>query len=120
MEDFNKKWFKVLRIIRLIIYIILFLTFIIIPTSYFIDNPSNCIFRSKYNIVCPTCGVTRSFSAIMHFNFKQAFIYNPVFTIAMGPIFIFLFIQDLINIVISFINKRKKYSIIEYIIFKYL
>lgn len=120
MEILDKKWFKILRLIRLCGYIIFFLTFIIIPTTYFINNPSNCIFRSKYNIICPTCGVTRAFSSIMHFNFKQAFMYNSVFTVAMGPIFIFLFIEDLVNIVISFINKRKKYSIMEYIIFKYL
>lgn len=120
MEYFNKKSFKVFRFLRIIIYIMFFSIFIIIPSSYFLTNPANCIFREKYNIICPTCGITRAFSLIMHFDYKQAFKYNPVFTVAIGPIFIFIFLQDFFNIVFTYFSKRERYSLIEYFIYKFI
>ncbi len=121
MICFDNKYFKCFRFCRLIFYIILFLVFIIIPTSYFINDPVTCFFKHHYGVLCPTCGVTRAFSCMMHFNYNDAFNYNPVFTVAFGPIFIFLFMQDLVNIVINLLKKDyKKYSIMEYIVFEYL
>lgn len=118
MEVFTNKWFRCLRLVRIIFYIIFFLSFIIIPTSYFINNPAFCVFKNKYNLLCPTCGVTRAFSSLMHLNFKQAFCFNPVFTLSFGPIFIFLFLEDFFKITFQKFKKDYKYSIIEYIVFK--
>ena len=120
MELFNKKYFKLFRILRIIFYICFFLAFIIIPTSYFIENNKICFYVRTYNFLCPTCGVTRAFSSMMHLNFSDAFNYNPVFTIAFGPIFIFLFIEDLFNIIISLVKKTNRYSIMEYIVLRYI
>ena len=58
------------------------------------------------HVLCPTCGVTRAFSCFMHLDFKAAFSYNPIFTVAFGPIFVFLFLEDLVNIVIHFFKKK--------------
>lgn len=118
MELFKNKWFNIFRLARVIFYVAFFATFLIIPTSYFIENPAFCFFKSNYNFLCPTCGVTRAFSSLMHFNFKQAYFFNPVFTISFGPIFMFLFIEDFIKITLNFFKKDYKYSIIEFIVFK--
>ena len=73
-------------------FLIGFLAFMIIPTSFFIENNQICFYVRNYNLLCPSCGVTRAFSSIMHFNYVDAFNFNPIFTTSFGPIFIFLFI----------------------------
>ena len=119
MDIQNNKYFKILRIGRISFYVLFFLFFIITPTSKFTSS-SLCFYYNKYNIICPTCGVTRAFSSLMHLNFSDAFMYNPVFTVAFGPICIFLFLEDLINIIINIFHKNKRLSIMEYILVRYL
>lgn len=120
MNIFNNKWFKIIRLFRLIFYIIFFLSFLIIPTSYFINNPSICIYAEKFHVLCPTCGVTRAFSSIMHFKYIDAFNYNSVFTLAFCPIFMYLFLDDFANIFYCLISKKERFSIMEYILCRYL
>lgn len=36
-----------------------------------------CVFREKYGIICPTCGVTRCVINFLNLNFKQALLYHP-------------------------------------------
>lgn len=120
MNLFKNKWFNLFRIARVIFYLIFFLSFIIIDTSFFIKNNSICMSANVLHVLCPTCGVTRAFSCFMHLDFKAAFSYNPIFTVAFGPIFIFLFLEDLVNIVIHFFKKINRFSIMEYIVFRYL
>jgi len=120
MELFNNKYFKVFRILRIIFYICFFLAFMIIPTSYFVEHNQICFYVRNFNLLCPTCGVTRAFSSFMHFRYIDAFNYNPIFTISFGPIFIFLFTEDLINIFVAAIFKKERYSIMEYIVLRYM
>lgn len=117
MTYFDKKWFKILRIVRVVLYIILFTTFIVIDTSYFIEHKSICPIANKFNLLCPSCGVTRAFSSIMHFKFKNAYLFNPVFTVAVAPICIFLFLDDSIRTIVQLFTKKYQYSILEYLVF---
>lgn len=54
--------------------------------------PVSCIFHSATGIFCPACGMTRSFRAILHFHFLEAFRQN----ILGIPLFLFLIIFILI------------------------
>ena len=105
----KRKLFNIASIIRLVFYLFLFLVFIIIPTSYFINN--NIYGFDK--IFSPTEGVTRAFSALMHGRLIDAFNFNPIFTCAIGPICIIIFFQDIYIIVLRWFRKDKRYSIIE-------
>lgn len=98
--------------IRIILYFILFVSFIIIPTSYFINN-TICHFHNITGYLCPTCGVTRAFSSILHFNIINAFSYHPLFTILVFPISLFVIIQDTFSIIKREINKENIYSLLE-------
>jgi|SRR5690554_347739 len=109
---------KAFPIIRIIFYIAFFTFFIIIPISHF--KESTCITYTKLNYICPTCGVTRAFISIMSFDFKAALDFNTVFTLAIAPISIFIFIQDAYTIIKRNITKKKKHSIIEYFFVDYL
>lgn len=110
----NKNIKFILRILRLIFYITFFTAFIIIPTETFYKD-SICMIYNITGLECPTCGVTRAFSSIMHFQFKNAFNFNPIFTLMICPICVSIFFQDIFIIVSNFIKKKDSYSLIEYL-----
>lgn len=111
----NKKNYKLFCIIRIIFYISLYLTFIIIPSSEFINSDTICFSAKYYDVLCPCCGVTRAFSLILHLDFEKAFNYNPIFVIAIFPIFTALFINDTVSIIRRLCKKEECYSIFEYL-----
>lgn len=113
----KNKLINIFGILRILLYLGLFITFLLIPTSYFLDKPASCYFRKNYNILCPCCGVTRCFSFLVHFDFVSAIKYNIIFALAIYPICLCIFIEDIINIVMRIIFKKSKFSLIERFIF---
>ena len=57
-----------------------------------------CPIRTITGYLCPGCGTTRMFLALMELEFAAAFKYNPV-VFSMIPLFIWLFISMSINYV---------------------
>jgi hypothetical protein len=49
-----------------------------------------CVFYAVTGLQCPGCGSTRSVLALLRFDFKSAFIYNPLFVLLI-PWLAFLF-----------------------------
>lgn len=43
---------------------------------------TTCSFISKLHIYCPGCGGTRAISALLHLNFRDSFLFNPIVPIA--------------------------------------
>lgn len=85
---------------------------ILISTFYLLDiifklNLLACPVYKLLGIPCPTCGMTRSYLALLDGDIKLAFMYHPLFLLV--PVVILLFIFS------EFINP-KKYKIIMYTI----
>ena len=82
------------RIKNFIILIVLIIFLYIIAIL-----PVTCILKSVTGILCPACGMTRAFGAIMHFEFSKATYFNilsiPLFIFI--PYFIFRLVIDLIK-----------------------
>jgi hypothetical protein len=66
----------------------------------------HCVHQSITGNPCPTCGVSRGFSAIMHLDFKQANIYNPFVL----RYFLFFLIQLVFRILIIMLLTRETLS----------
>ena len=52
-----------------------------------------CLFRYLSNLPCPGCGLTRSFSSILHLHFSQAYDYHP-FGYVLLPLFGLIALQS--------------------------
>ncbi len=44
---------------------------------YFFKIP--CLFQAFLHIPCPGCGMTRAYISLLHLDFRQAFMWNPMF-----------------------------------------
>lgn len=49
-----------------------------------------CIIKKTTGYSCPACGLTRMFSEMISFHFKNAFLYNPYFFILIVLILLYL------------------------------
>ena len=65
--------------------------------------------KENLGFLCPSCGITRASEAILNLNFSLAIEYNSYFTLVLLPVFLILFIDDIICIAI------KKRSFVEII-----
>lgn len=104
----------IFRIIRLVFYICLFSIFALIPTEV-ISKRTICLYKHATGNNCPTCGVTRAFSSIMHLKFIDAYNFNQVFTLIIFPIALIIIIEDVVNIIISFVIRKENCSLLEHL-----
>ena len=102
----NKKSIKII----LIELLILILAIIGVNSNLMQYTPS-CLFYEATNLHCPSCGGTRCVENILKGNFKEAFLFHPIF-------FIVIFYILLCNIV-YLINLNKKKEILTWIYPKY-
>lgn len=113
MKNFIIKTFPYLRIT---LYIALITTFYVIPLEV-IEKESLCTTYNKTGILCFSCGITRAFSNFLHVNLIKSFSYNPIFTCAICPIFLFIFFEDTYKIVKRTFTLKKEKSLLEKILF---
>jgi len=102
----NKKSIKII----LIELLILILAIIGVNSNLMQYTPS-CLLYEATNLQCPSCGGTRCVENILKGNFKEAFLFHPIF-------FIVIFYLMLCNIV-YLINLNKKKEILTWIYPKY-
>lgn len=61
----------------LIIFIVIALVSFLIDK--FFDGRSICLFYNTYGVACPSCGMTRSYIALLHGDFHKAIYFHPLF-----------------------------------------
>ena len=79
-----------------------------------IKDVSLCIGYILTGRVCPGCGGTRAFVNMLHFNFADAFYFNPATALFIYPAFMLLYINDIYAFIYRLVTKKKKLSLIEY------
>jgi hypothetical protein len=77
-ENMNKK-----KIIILSILVLILVIFLLLDIFEVIGIP--CPFYEYLHIYCPGCGSTRMIRSLLHFEFYQAFRYNPLLFILLFP-----------------------------------
>ena len=97
---------------RPVFYFVLLIVFALLPLQL-IEEHSFCPLYLITGLKCMGCGVTRSFCAFMHFDFKTAFEYNPVFASAVFPTSVFLMLEDSILLFLRHKNKTTRRSVLE-------
>ena len=97
---------------RIILYLIFFLAFALLPLDT-IREHSFCVLYLITGLKCAGCGVTRGFTSFMKLDFETAAKFNPVFTYAIFPLCVFLMLQDAVAIIVRAVFKRNCPSILE-------
>ncbi len=100
---------KSIKIILIELFILILA--IIGVNSNLMQYTPSCLFYKATNLQCPSCGGTRCVENILKGNFKEAFLFHPIF-------FITIFYLLLCNIV-YLINLNKKNKILTWIYPKY-
>ena len=100
---------KSIKIILIELFILILA--IIGVNSNLMQYTPSCLFYKATNLQCPSCGGTRCVENILKGNFKEAFLFHPIF-------FITIFYLLLCNIV-CLINLNKKNKILTWIYPKY-
>ena len=67
----RKKW-------NLLIIFIAIAIISILVDIYF-DEKSICLFYNTYGVACPSCGMTRSYIALLHGDIHKAIYFHPLF-----------------------------------------
>ena len=98
---------NVLRIIRIIVYILIIVSILLLKYTNLING--KCYINDKFDFLCPTCGITRAIKAIVNFDFLRALKWNAYCTLVLFPTFLILFIDDVICMII---NKKSLVEII--------
>ena len=65
-----------------------------------------CVFHEYLHIWCPGCGSTRMIRSLLHFEFYQAFRYNPLIFILLFP-----FGGTILVEIVYFIKNRRLFNI---------
>lgn len=115
MKEKNKIQF--FRILRIVLYALLLLVFLLLSPEQLENAPVICLFRNCFHLPCPSCGATRALVYMLHFQWQEAFSLNPLFTACLYPIAFLFCLQDLYTILVPFLMKKKhSLSMIEYLL----
>ena len=109
----SKKFFLYFfPLIRICLYAIFFTTFSILKGTS-LSKESICLTYKTFKIICPTCGVTRSFLSLLNGDFITSFKYNELFLLIIFPIFLIIIIDDIIIFSLRLLKKTNKFSLVE-------
>lgn len=96
----NSKIKKMLKLELGILFLVLII-FIIVKNNL-INIMPKCLINTYLGILCPSCGGTRCVINLVQGNFKQSFLYHPVFFVTI----IYLMLVNILYIVNSFRKKE--------------
>lgn len=105
----NKKN-KIFSYIRLVIYAAAIIAVVLLLNGILITN---CYWHDKYNVLCPTCGMTRATIKIFKLNIKDAVRYHVIYTCVLFPIIAILVFNDVYTMICRLVKKNDKLSIVE-------
>lgn len=92
---------------KIILFLILvFILSILLLLDLFEVIGIPCPFYEYLHIYCPGCGTTRLFRSLLHFDFYQAFRYNPLLFILLFPFGALVLAE-----IIYFIRNKKMFNI---------
>ncbi len=90
---------KKLKYIRIIVYILIIISMLVLKYTNVIKW--TCYINENFGILCPTCGLTRAVRAILNLNLPLAIKYNAYCTLVLFPIFLILFVDDIICMILK-------------------
>ncbi|MGL4345538.1 MAG: DUF2752 domain-containing protein [Cellulosilyticaceae bacterium] len=104
---------RIFDILRLSFYACVLLGLLLIDTST-LKQQSICFWYNQKQILCPSCGGTRSFLYFVSGDLLSAYAYHPLFTTTIYPIGLILVLQDTYAILVNWRTDKKTPSLLLY------
>lgn len=104
---------KKCRYLRLVFYLLLVIFLILLKYKNFINY--ECVIHRNFNLLCPTCGITRATKSILDFNLINAMKNHLFYIVVILPFTNIIIVDDIYCIIKGIFNKREKISFIEII-----
>lgn len=95
---------------RIVLYI-LGIIFLVFVATGGVNIP--CFWKENYNIICPSCGITRATKNLVTLNFKEAYKFHPLYVCILFPFSLFLILNDIYTIIKRKITRKADISYIE-------
>lgn len=92
-----------MRVLRPVVLILAAVVFIVLPTAFFQDGHTLCLFKNLFGIDCPGCGMTRALSALGHGDYLAALQFNGS-VLLVGPLLLFLLLRTFLEELVEIIN----------------
>ena len=70
-----------------------------------------CPVKLLFGVDCPGCGLTRAFFAALHFDFRAAFAYHPLF-LPIGIVLAYLLLYEILHPLFRIPQKAEKVIIV--------
>jgi len=85
---------KFLTFFEIGILVIAPLLLILIPTTFYENGHSICLFKKLFNSNCLGCGMTRALSCIFHFQIQKSYEFNKLIIIIF-PLLSWIYIKHI-------------------------
>jgi len=74
--------------------LILAMVLVLLPADFFDGGPAICLSRVLLDMECYACGMTRACMRIIHFEFREAWAFNPL-AFAVFPLLAWVWVREL-------------------------
>lgn len=101
---------KKFEYVRIILYIVGILFLIMVAIGK-VNIP--CFWKENFNIICPSCGITRATKCALTLKFRDALQYHLLYTGIIFPFLILLWVNDIYVITKRRITGKADFSYIE-------
>ncbi len=85
-----------MRFLRPVVLIFAAVVFFVVPTAFFQDGHSLCLFQNLFGVECPGCGMTRALSALGHGDYLAALQFNSL-VLVVAPLLLFVFLRTILE-----------------------
>jgi len=104
----SKTGFLLFKII--VVYVLFPVALFFIPSSFFTNSHSICLYRNIFGIECPGCGITRAVLSLIHLKFSEALTYNKLVVIVF-PVLVYIFLKQALFDIIKFLHFRNNQQV---------
>ncbi len=107
-------WLRILRAVRLALYAIL--PALVLCLGLPDESVVLCLSRRWFGALCPACGASHAFAALLRLDLTAAAGYNALFTFGVFPVVLLLALEDVYTMARGQVRPGFRRSLVEFLL----